>query len=122
MCPFPPAMLKKLYVQGSLRTDQDGFTLDLTNVLAPGTIVACEGLDLDGQPVDPARVTLIPPTGHPRQADKISDQAPIPFPLNKKLTLHTAGEPPTPGPHTLAIHITVREIGPIEITITDTVE
>ncbi|MEE8392103.1 MAG: hypothetical protein V3S14_15085 [Anaerolineae bacterium] len=45
---IPPFVLKKLYVKGSLRAEADGFALDLKNSIAPASIVAFTGLDVDG--------------------------------------------------------------------------
>ena len=120
MSPFPPTVLKKLYVKNSLRANREGFTLDLQNVLAPGTIIAFDGLDLDGTAVDPAHITLVPSSGKPRPACKISTEAPVHFPINAPLTLHIAGQPLTPGPHEITIHITFREVGLLIIPIQDT--
>ena len=119
---IPPFVLKKLYVNGSLRAEDDGFALDLKNVIAPGTIVAFAGLDLDGQAIDPAQVTLVPPGGSPRSTGGISSQAPLLFPVSSTVTLRVAGETPAPGPHTLAIHVVVKEVGPLNIPVSDRLE
>jgi hypothetical protein len=119
---IPPFVLKKLYVKGSLRAEDDGFALDLKNVIAPGTISAFTGLDLDGQPVDPVQVTLVPPGGNPRSASQVSPQAPLQFPVGATVTLRVAGATLVPGPHELAIHVVVREVGPLDIPVTDTLE
>ena len=36
--PVPPALLRRFYVEGSLRNRRDGFELRLSNRLAPGTL------------------------------------------------------------------------------------
>jgi len=120
MSPFPPTVLKKLYVKSSLRANGEGFTLDLQNVLAPGTIIAFDGLDLDGKAVAPEQITLVPSSGKPRPACKISTESPVQFPINAPLTLHAAGQQLTPGPHEIVIHITFREVGLLTIPIGDT--
>ena len=119
---IPPFVLKKLYVKGSLRAEEDGFALDLKNVIAPGTISAFIGLDLDGQPVDPVQITLVPPGGNPRAASRVSPQAPLQFPVGATVTLRVAAATLTPGSHELAIHVVVREVGPLDIPVTDTLE
>ena len=119
---IPPFVLKKLYVNGSLRAEDDGFALDLKNVIAPGMIAAFTGLDLDGQPVDPVQVTLVPPSGNPRAASQVSPQAPLLFPVSATVTLRVAGATLVPGPHELAIHVLVQEVGPLDIPVSDTLE
>jgi hypothetical protein len=117
---IPPFVLKKLYVKGSLRTEGDGFTLDLNNSIAPAVILACAGLDVDGQPVPPIQITIIPPNGEPRLANNISAESPLPFPADATITLHAADHALNPGPHELAIHVIVQYVGPLDIPISDT--
>jgi hydroxymethylglutaryl-CoA reductase (NADPH) len=117
---IPPFVLKKLYTKGSLRTEMDDFALDLNNTIAPATITALTGLDVDGQRLASTRVTVIPPDSQPRTSSDISVNAPLALPLNATITLRVAGETLKPGLHTLTIHIVVQEVGPLEIPITDT--
>jgi hypothetical protein len=118
---IPPFVLKKLYVKGSLRAEDDGgFALDLKNLIAPGTITAFTGLDLDGQAIDSPQVTIVPPSGSPRPLDDISAQAPVLFPVGATVTLCVAGQALEPGPHELTIHVVVQEIGPLDIPVSDT--
>lgn len=118
---IPPFLLKKLYVKGSLRAEEDGFALDLQNVIAPGTITAFIGLDVDGQPMDHAQVTVVPPGGNPRPMGEISAQAALLFPVGAKVTLRVSGGTLEPGPHELVIRVVVQEVGPLDIPISDTV-
>ena len=117
---IPPFVLKKLYVKGSLCIEEDGFALDLKNVIAPGTITAFTGLDVDGQVIDPAQVTLVSPNRSPRSIDEISAQAPLLFPVGATVTLHVTGQTLEPGPHELVIHVVVQEVGPLDIPVSDT--
>jgi hydroxymethylglutaryl-CoA reductase (NADPH) len=117
---IPPFVLKKLYVKGSLRNEDDGFALDLKNLIAPGTITALPGLDVDGQAIDVAQVTLVPPSGNPRSMGEISAQAPLLFPVGVAVTLRVAGKALEPGPHELTIHVVVQEVGPLDIPVSDT--
>ena len=118
---IPSFVLKKLYVEGSLRTEDDGFALELKNVIAPGTIAAFTGLDLDGQTIDPTQITLISQNGNARPAGEVSTQALLQFPVNAAVTVRVAGQPLEPGPHELVIHIVVQEVGPLDIPVADTV-
>jgi hypothetical protein len=117
---IPPFLLKKLYVKGSLRTEEDGFALDLQNVIAPGTITAFTGLDVDGQAMDLAQVTVIPPSGNPRSMGEISAQATLLFPVGANVTLRVSGKTLEPGPHELVIHVVVQDVGPLDIPVSDT--
>lgn len=117
---IPPFVLKKLYVKGSMRAEGDGFALELKNSIAPGTITAFTGLDVDGQPVDSALINVVPPGGEPRAMDEISDQAPLHFGIGATVTLHIAGKTLEPGPHELVIHVVVQEVGLLDIPVSDT--
>ena len=117
---IPPFVLKKLYVKGSLRTEGDGFAFDIENTIAPANIVAFTGLDVDGQPVAPSQVTVVPPSGDPRTMSQVSAQAPLLFPIGATVILRVAGKTLDPGPHELTIHVVVQEVGPLDIPVSDT--
>jgi len=116
---IPPFLLKKLYVKGSLRTEEDGLALDLQNVIAPGTITAFAGLNVDGQAIDLAQVTVIPPSGNPRSMGEISAQATLLFPVGAKVTLRVSGKTLEPGPHELVIRVVVQDVGLLDIPVSD---
>nr|HID13613.1 hypothetical protein [Anaerolineae bacterium] len=117
---IPPFILKKLYVKGSLRAEGDGFAFDIRNTIAPATITAFTGLDVDGQAMDPAQVALIPPSGNPRPMSEVSTQAPLLFPIGATVTLRVAGKTLEPGPHEIVIRVVVQEVGPLDIPVSDT--
>lgn len=116
---IPPFILKKLYVKGSMHATEDGFALELKNTIAPGEILALAGVDLDGEPADPKQVSVVLPESDPRPMAEISDQNPLPFPLGAAITLHVADRTVEPGPHEVAIHAVVRDIGPLTIPVSD---
>lgn len=117
---IPPFVLKKLYVKGSLRAEGDGFAFDIKNTIAPATIAAFTGLDVDGQAMDPAQVTLVPPGGNPRPMSEVSNQSPLHFSIGATVTLRVAGKTLEPGPHEFIIHVVVQEVGPLDIPVSDT--
>ena len=117
---IPPFVLKKLYVKGSLRAEDDGFVLDIKNTIAPATIVAFASLDVDDQALDTAQVTLIPPSGSPCPMSEITTEEPLLFPVGATVRLRVAGKTLEPGPHELAIHVVVQEVGPLDIPVSDT--
>ncbi len=116
---IPPTVLKKLYVKGSLRSEQQGFAFDLKNLIAPATITGLSGLRVDGESVDESLVTIVPPSGKPRSADRISPSQPLFFPVGMVVTLHVADDPLGPGNHDIALRVELKEIGALEIPISD---
>jgi hydroxymethylglutaryl-CoA reductase (NADPH) len=116
---IPPFVLRKLYVKGSLRKEAGGFSLELRNSIAPGTITAIAGLELDYQVVDTSRVSVAVPGGNVRPASEISEQAPLHFPIWFGVRLSVSGEELAEGPHQLTIRVVVKEVGPLDIPIFD---
>ena len=119
---IPPTVLKKLYVKGSLRLDNGGFAFDLKNLIAPATITDVKGVDVDGEPADGSSITIVPPSGNRRPADRISPGRPLVFPVGGVVAVHVAAQPLDAGEHELALHVEVKEIGSLEIPISDTID
>ncbi|MCS7178196.1 MAG: hypothetical protein RML46_00890 [Anaerolineae bacterium] len=119
---IPPAILKKLYVKGSLRAEGDGFVLSLQNPIAPGVIQGFKGLTLDGKTVPIEQVHIVQPDGQNVPAGTISEQNPVHFPVGATVTLRASGVSLGPGDHQLGIRVVVKDVGPLEIPITDKVE
>ncbi len=117
---IPPFLLQKLYVKGSLRPAENGFSLELRNTIAPATIVGITSLQLDGVAVKPEDITIEPDRGSSRPAEELA-RKPLLFPVYKVVKLHITGIPISPGPHRLTIRINVKEVGPLDIQIQDTV-
>ena len=124
MTVIPPTVLKKLYVKGSLRSEDQGFAFDLKNLIAPATITEVSGLQLDGESLDGSLVAIVPPSGNPRPADRISPSRPLEFPVGMVVTVHVAVEakglsPLGPRQHDIVLHVELKEIGSLDIPISD---
>jgi len=118
---IPPYVLRKLYARNSLRDTEQGFALDLKNVIAPGTILAVNGLEVDGVPVQIRQITVVDPEGASRPAGDISADQPLAFPQGATFTVRVAGTTLQPGEHELALRVVVQDIGPLEIPVIDRV-
>jgi hypothetical protein len=116
---IPPTVLKKLYVEGSLRLKDGGFAFDLKNLIAPATITGVGGLEVDGEKVDDSQVAIVPPSGNPRPVGRVSSGRPLDFPVGVVVTLHVSDEALEPGKHDLTLHVDVKEIGSLEIPVSD---
>jgi hypothetical protein len=121
MTVIPATVLKKLYVKGSLRVKDGGFVFDLKNLIAPATITRIDGLEVDGKKVDDSRVTIVSPTGSSRPIGQISPGTPLQFPVGVVVTLHVLDETLEPGQHDLAVRVEVKEIGSLDIPVSDTI-
>lgn len=118
---IPSTVLEKLYVKGSLRVEEGGFVFDLKNLIAPATITGIRGLEVDGEKIDDSRVTIVPPSGGSRSIGDISPGRPLQFPIGMAVTVHVSGDTLEPGQHDLAIGVAVKEIGSLDIPVSDTV-
>jgi hypothetical protein len=118
---IPSRVLEKLYVKGSLRVEEGGFVFDLKNLIAPATITAIGGLEVDGEKIDDSRVTIVPPSGSSRSIGDISPGRPLQFPIGMSVTVRVSGDTLEPGHHDLAIRVAVKEIGSLDIPVSDTV-
>jgi hypothetical protein len=121
MSVMPGAVLKKLYVKGSLRLRESGFAFDLKNVIAPATITLIDGLELDGERLDAARAAIVLPRGASRPLSQVSPGRPVEFPVGTVVTVHVSHKALEPGEHSVAIRVQVKEIGSLEIPFTDTI-
>ena len=122
MSVVPATVLQKLYVEGSLRQQQGGFCFELKNVIAPATITRVHSLEVDGQKVENSRVTLIPPSGNSRSIAQISPDRSLEFPVGMVIRIEVSDETLEPGIHHLALHVSVKEIGSLEIPVSDRID
>lgn len=116
----PPFMLKKIYVPQSLKNTEDGFTFQLKNNLAPGTITAFKPVLVDGQPCDPDKTFATKGT-ESVAVSQISASHTLTFALNVITSIVVKGAPLSPGQHTITLDVMTREAGQLKWDFTDTV-
>lgn len=116
----PSFLLKKLYVQGSLKNTQTGFEFALKNNLAPGSLVGFFPLTLDDTSIPPEKLTFVTPQGEYR-GDQVSGRSPLVFGLNTEVKVVVEGVTLQPGTHRLTLSVLTREVGRLDIDISDTV-
>ena len=115
---FPPAMLEKLYVKGSLKNTETGFELLLRNNIDSGTAIGFGPLVVDGASYPAEALTLQTRWGQWR-ADQISFRSPVPVGLGTEIKVSVAGQPLAPGAHHLGFTVLVSEIGRIQFEAAD---
>jgi hydroxymethylglutaryl-CoA reductase (NADPH) len=116
---IPPFVLKKLYVSGSLQVESDGFSLELKNLIAPGTITGITGVTVDGSAVDVGLVTIVPPGGKARPAEGVTPHASLQFPVGAVVRVAVGSQTLGSGPHEIVIRVLVKEVGPLDIPVSD---
>jgi len=114
-----PEMLAKMYVEGSLKNEGDGFVFAIKNKIESGSISGVAKLSVDGEErsLDGATVQIGEKT---RPVSEITWSASLYVPYGATLNIYVPG-PLEPGEHTLNMQINVPELGRISLPVTDTI-
>ncbi len=104
----PGLLVSRVYMHGSLRHTQDGFTFSLKNPAMPVRLVALGELRVDGVGIDPAQVELLR-GGESRRASSVTHQAPLEIPSGERFTIVVRGHRLAAGQHEL--HLTAEFAG-----------
>jgi len=114
-----PDMLARMYVSGSLKNQGDGFTFEVQNKIDSGAVSGLTKLIVDDaeRPLEGATVEL---GGQARPVTEISWSNSLYVPYGAKLKLYVPGQL-EPGQHTIKLTVNTPEVGPLTISITDTV-
>ncbi|MCS7038395.1 MAG: hypothetical protein NZP34_02190 [Caldilineales bacterium] len=116
---IPTALLRRFYVEDTLRNTDQGVEFRLKNRVAPTTLVAVGPLEIDGTVVPPERVML--QASKTRSAVAVGSRQPLQLPMGRSLTVKVAIPPLARGSHHLRLHVVTREVGPVVIEFSDTV-
>jgi len=115
---FPPFVLAKIYVQGSLKNTDKGFEFNLKNVVDSGTVVEIGPITVDGKAYQAADLTIV--TGsNERPAGEVTRVNSMPVYIGGAFTIRVDGEMIAAGEHAISISLITREIGRIQIDVKD---
>jgi alpha-galactosidase len=121
MAAIPNFVLKRLYVKGSLANTADGCELQLRNFVGSGTLIGLMGVDVDGTSHAPDGLSVALPGEESRPASWITAAAPFALAEGVAITIRMRGAPLAPGAHALKIHVLTREMGKLDIGVSDAV-
>ncbi|MHA1989858.1 MAG: hypothetical protein ACW981_03280 [Candidatus Hodarchaeales archaeon] len=114
---FPKFLLKKLYMKGSLKKEENGFSFIIKNNLASGTIIEVFSLKYDDEEATFNDVSIII-RDESRTADTISEDNPIM--LKKGLdTKFLVSKSISDGSHKIELHFKTKEVGTMKFDFTD---
>ena len=113
---IPPAVLRQLYVQGSLTNTPEGAAFRLKNSLAPATVIGLE-IAVDGQKVPPEKIFVIA-GGQRKSASELAATGQK-FNVRDEVTILLAGTTLSPGAHKLDIKAKTKEWGELAFDVTD---
>lgn len=117
---FPPFVLAKIYVQGSLKNTEKGFEFNLKNVVDSGTLVEFGPVTVDGTAYAAAAVTLVTGSSE-RGGDQVTRQNPMSVYVGSAFTVRVNGVALAAGEHAIKVSVLTREIGRLDFEVKDTV-
>jgi len=117
----PAFLLRRLYVKGSLRNDDDGFAFDLKNSLGSGYAEQVLPLSVDGVEIAPGRASFSI-DGQRTNFTDVSSERPFTLAMNKLVTIAVEGETLAAGKHKLAIGFVVTGMGRMQFDVTDAID
>jgi hypothetical protein len=115
---FPSFLLKKVYVQQSLKNTETGFQFTLKNIVDSGTLGGIKSLTVDGVEIPLSAISIKTPNLE-KKAEEISFRSTVPLRINMEAAIMIAGQPLSTGNHELKLAINVLEAGKLEIAIKD---
>jgi hydroxymethylglutaryl-CoA reductase (NADPH) len=117
---FPPSVLSKIYVKGSLKNTAKGLEFTLKNVVDSGTLVELGPITVDGKAYEATALTVIT-SSQERPADQVTRTASLPVYMGSSFTIRVNGETLAAGEHAINVSALTREIGRIRFDFQDTV-
>lgn len=119
----PSFLVRRFYVEGSLRNTESGFRLEAHNDMGEGTIVGLTRITVDGVTIDPERITakLHDAGTDALPAAAISRSASVPVRRGDRVTIHVSGAPLPAGRHQLEVELVERDLGALELAISESV-
>jgi hypothetical protein len=119
----PGFLLRQLYVQGSLRNEAGGFSLQARNPLGDGTLTRIGRISVDGQEIAPKEVSAMragDPTTY--RAVDVSPRTPVTFRRGDVVTFHVTGWELQPGEHHLELEVDELNLGRVSLAIRDRID
>lgn len=120
MITIPPFLLKRLYVKGSLRNNDNGFQFELKNSLGSGYGIELLPLILDGKEL-PRENSYFVFDAEEIPFSDISSNKPFTLAMNKVTTILVKGTTLTADPHKLSFSFVAQGIGKLSFEMTDVV-
>lgn len=118
---IPNFLLKRLYVNGSLRATNEGVAFDVKNTIGPGMLTRIHRVLLNDLEVMGEHIKVLL-EGNEVPASHLSDENPLAIFLNQTLTCVLTGvHQLQEGINKLTVELTSKEAGFVSITVNDTV-
>ena len=115
----PGFLLRRLYVKGSLRRTEDGFTFELKNTLGSGYARRLLPLAVDGSELDISNC-FFEADGQEHPFSEVTPETPFSLSLNRVSLLRARGHRLADQPVRLRIGFQVQGLGELALEVTDT--
>lgn len=116
----PQFLLRRLYVKGSLRNNDQGFQFELKNSLGSGYGNELLPLKLDGKEL-PGEDSYFLLGAEEIPFSAVSKDRPFTLPMNKIATIIVKGTTLTEGPHKIGFSFVAQGLGKLNFDVTDLV-
>ena len=117
---IPSLILKQLYTFGSIENVKGGATFRLKNRLADATVQSVQHIKIDGRKMALDKVTF-EDDGKKIAADKISEDAPLDFPLRKSVLVQVPASELAEGKHEIGLAFTTDNFGKLDFKVLDAI-
>ncbi len=117
----PKLLLKQLYTRGSLENVEDGVTFSVKNRLKDAKITKIECIAIDGQRLDLNNVYVQDGDKNPIQADEVSKEKSIVFPLRKSIAFKLKTPPFPEGKYKIRFIVYADPFGKLEFEVEDSI-
>ena len=116
----PPFLVRRFYVERSLRNTPTGFAMEAHNPIAEATLVGVGRIAIDGHEIERDAITAVrESTGERIRAGDLSPERPIRVQRGDRVTLEVEGERLEPGKHRLEIELHEQNMGIISFGMTE---
>ena len=116
----PAFILRRLYVKGSLRNTESGWSFTLKNSLGSGYAKGMQPLKIDEQEL-PMTVASFHQDGEDITFDRVTDETTFGLKMNRSIDISVSGPPLDSGAHKVWMGFIVPGFGRIGFDFTDEV-
>ena len=120
MITVPSFLLKRLYVKGSLRNNDQGFQFELKNTLGSGYGTELLPLTLDGEELS-RESSYVVLDGEETPFSAVSKDKPFTLAMNKTTVILIKGVSLSEEPHKIGFSFVVQGLGKLSFEVTDLV-
>jgi len=114
----PSFILRRLYVKGSLKSTDAGFSFELKNTLGSGYARTVGPLTVDGDDV-PLEDSFFSLEGKETPFSEVDENNTFGLPVNRTIVISVRGRKLEPGPHRIGFSFTVPGFGKLGFDFTD---